>query len=119
MSHCDRRYCTQCGGSWEDPREIPIVLFEENRRTYPTMEMAEAAAATFGWTKENKLHPGKDVVGIEYPYNCSEHYDGVSEWQCMLCGTRIGRWSGKALADDEREPRMEKGEDGRDGHQHP
>ena len=105
MSHCDKRRCVACGGSWEDPREIPMVLFEENRRDYPTMEAAEAAATTYGWTKENKLHPGQDVVGIEYAYDHPDHYDGISEWQCMLCRSRIGRWSEKVLADGEYEPR--------------
>jgi len=70
------------------------------------MDRAEQAAESYGWTKENKLHPGKDVVGIQYPYNHSEHYDGVSEWQCMLCKARIGRWTGKVLADGESEKRF-------------
>ena len=104
--HCDRSYCNQCGGFWEDPREIPVVLFEENRREYPTMEKAEEAAANYGWTKDNHLKPGKDVVGIQYSPRHPEHYNGISEWQCMLCRARIGRWTGKALADGESEKRF-------------
>lgn len=43
------------------------------------------------------------MTGIQYglfPSDHPEHYDGVSEWSCA-CGCRIGRWTGKRLADGE------------------
>ncbi len=106
MSHCDRNHCPRCGTPWLDPREMPIVLFEENRAAYPTMEKAEEAAESYGWTKENKIHPGMDVVGIQYSHTNPNRYDGISEWQCGKCKVRIGRWTGKQIADGEFEPRF-------------
>jgi hypothetical protein len=47
------------------------------------------------------IHCGQEMIGIEYP----DLYDGISEWYCEVCDTRIGRWSGNVLKDDEREPR--------------
>lgn len=47
----------------------------------------------------------ENVVGVEYPHDHPEHYDGVSEVECRACGARIGRWSGKGLADGEAEKR--------------
>jgi hypothetical protein len=41
------------------------------------------------------------VGGCEYPYG-PNHYDGVSEWR-YACGHRIGRWTGKVLAEGEAE----------------
>ena len=36
----------------------------------------------------------------------SEDWDGHSEYKCIDgCNTRIGRWSGKELKDEELEPR--------------
>ncbi len=46
---------------------------------------------------------GKNMMGIEYPYGHPDRYDGVSEWQC--CGLRIGRWSGRILAEGVTESR--------------
>lgn len=48
---------------------------------------------------ERELTP----VGVQYPYDWPEHYDGVSEWKCPDCGRREGRWSGRKLEDGERE----------------
>lgn len=41
---------------------------------------------------------------IEYR-GTSEDYDGVSEYECLKCGERRGRWTGKILLDGEIEPR--------------
>lgn len=46
------------------------------------------------------------IAGVEYAYGDSNHYDGVSEWQCIGCGYRQGRWTGKELAEGESEPRF-------------
>ena len=45
-------------------------------------------------------------MGIEYSWEMPEHWDGVSEWRCLKCGLRVGRWSEKRLADDEVEGRL-------------
>lgn len=42
-----------------------------------------------------------DFVMVEYPYDHPAHYDGVSEHQCLRCGNRYGRWSGRKLNDNE------------------
>jgi|GEM_PF-3262377 len=47
----------------------------------------------------------KDLVGCQYIPGSQEAFDGVSEWQCYKCKMRIGRWTGKILADDELESR--------------
>jgi hypothetical protein len=49
---------------------------------------------------------GSRVIGVEYAYGSPHRYDGVSEWRCPDCGYREGRWSGKALAEGESEPRF-------------
>ena len=48
-----------------------------------------------GNDKDNK------VIAVEYFGGSKYHYDGVSEYYCMECKTRWGRWSGQPLADDE------------------
>jgi DNA-directed RNA polymerase subunit RPC12/RpoP len=47
----------------------------------------------------------KNIVMVEYSWDSPEHYDGISEIQCNDCGVRIGRWSGKELAEGECEKR--------------
>jgi hypothetical protein len=44
-------------------------------------------------------------MGVEYGYPSPEEYDGVSEWECLEFGTRIGRWTGKVLKEGEIEKR--------------
>lgn len=43
-------------------------------------------------------------MGVEYPYNHPQHYDGISEWRCPFCEERVGRWSGSILDEGECEP---------------
>ena len=45
------------------------------------------------------------MIEIEYAWDSPEHYDGASEYLCRKCRIRIGRWSGKRLADGEPELR--------------
>ena len=48
----------------------------------------------------------------EYPYDCRERYDGVSEYICLAestCGYRVGRWTGKELKPGFIEPRYGRG----------
>ncbi|EKE19660.1 MAG: hypothetical protein ACD_8C00124G0009 [uncultured bacterium] len=47
----------------------------------------------------------KNIGGVEYNYTSPERYDGISEWVCLDCGFRVGRWSGKELKDGEIEKR--------------
>lgn len=44
------------------------------------------------------------MVAVQYRMT-AEDYDGTSEYACDSCGVRIGRWTGKRLADGELEPR--------------
>jgi hypothetical protein len=96
----DRDECPECQITWRGV-EIPDGLMEHNPDYYPTREKAEEAADSYGWTPENKLRFRINVIGVEYPYNHPQHYDGVSEWRCTNCGLRIGRFSGAFLKDDE------------------
>lgn len=43
---------------------------------------------------------------VQYSYDHPEHYDGVSEYRCMLCGRREGRWTGRILTGGASEPRF-------------
>lgn len=43
---------------------------------------------------------------IEYDHGIPEHYDGISEIDCLDCGAHIGRWSGKELEEEEKEKRF-------------
>lgn len=52
-----------------------------------------------------KEHCGNPMIGHEYSYDHPEHWDGVSEWYCSLCGIRIGRFTNRILKDGEFEPR--------------
>lgn len=47
-----------------------------------------------------------DIVGCEYAYGHPERYDGISEYRCMKCKYRQGRWTGKELGEGEDEPRL-------------
>lgn len=56
--------------------------------------------------EESREHYGgkthfRRVIGVEYQGG----FDGISEWRCPDCGYREGRWTGRALSDDEFEPR--------------
>lgn len=48
-----------------------------------------------------KEHCGKPMMGQEYSYDHPARYDGISEWRCIVCGYREGRWSGKELKNEE------------------
>lgn len=48
----------------------------------------------------------ENIILVEYPYDNPNYYDGISEIFCSSCKTRIGRWSGKELADGEFEKNM-------------
>ena len=51
---------------------------------------------------------GSPLSGIEYPGTHPEHYDGISEYYCETCRTRIGRWTMRYLHGAECEPRYGK-----------
>ncbi len=58
--------------------------------------------------KECKKCGSKDIMGIEYGYPSKEQYDGISEWSCIKCGYRQGRWSEEELKDGYIESRFNK-----------
>ena len=47
---------------------------------------------------------GIEIYGIEYALDSYYYYDGISEWRCLNCGTRIGRWTERVLSEEEAEP---------------
>lgn len=47
----------------------------------------------------------ENIIMVEYSWDSPDHYDGVSEIRCNDCKARIGRWSGKELAEGEIEKR--------------
>lgn len=53
----------------------------------------------------------KNAIMVEYSWESPEHYDGISEYKCLDCDTRIGRWTGQELKLGYIEPRL--GEGGR------
>jgi len=104
MSSDNLTACPVCKVTWLGD-EIPDGLMAANPDFYDTREKAEEAAAAYGWTKKNKRKFKTNMMGVEYPHNHPQHYDGVSEWKCTACGLRIGRWSGNYLKIGEVEPR--------------
>lgn len=44
-----------------------------------------------------------EMIGVEYSYDSPYHYDGISEWDCLKCNKRFGRWSKKVLGENEYE----------------
>lgn len=44
-----------------------------------------------------------EYCGVEYDWCSNNHYDGVSEWRCLKCNTRYGRWTDKILEENEEE----------------
>lgn len=46
------------------------------------------------------------VLGVEYEITDRNHYDGISEWKCLVCGRREGRWTGRVLQGGDSEPRF-------------
>jgi hypothetical protein len=46
----------------------------------------------------------KDWLGCQYGHDNPNHFDGVSEWRCMRCGARFGRWTKRLLEEGEAEP---------------
>lgn len=47
----------------------------------------------------------KDIIAIEYGYSEPEHYDGISEYRCLDCFYREGRWTKTELKENEIESR--------------
>ena len=47
----------------------------------------------------------ENICGIEYAWDHPEYYDGISEWRCLACSYRQGRWSGKELLNGDTEKR--------------
>ena len=85
--------CPQCGVTWEGG-EIPAGLMDTGH--YDTIEDAEAAAANYGWTRENQRKFNINVVGIEVPAK----YDGVSYWHCTSCDTYFDRWTNQVVTQE-------------------
>lgn len=52
---------------------------------------------------------GSNVIAIEYGYSNPERYDGISEYKCLDCDYRQGRWTGKQLKMGYIEPRFGRG----------
>lgn len=46
----------------------------------------------------------QDMCGHQYRYT-DEDYDGISEWVCLPCNIRVGRWTERILQNGEIEPR--------------
>jgi hypothetical protein len=51
-----------------------------------------------------KCECNTDVVYVEYGYDDPYRYDGISEYKCLGCMRRWGRWTGKELKGEEQEP---------------
>ncbi len=51
--------------------------------------------------KQCKKCNSTKVIFVEYEMSHPQYYDGISEIECLDCGSRFGRWSGKELAQGE------------------
>jgi hypothetical protein len=49
-------------------------------------------------------HEPNQRCGVQYQ-GTTEDWDGVSEWRCLECGRRWGRWSKRELTGEEIEGR--------------
>lgn len=52
---------------------------------------------------------GNNIVAVEYSHSSKEHYDGISEYECLSCHYRQGRWTEKELTAGFIEPRYGRG----------
>lgn len=77
--------CPHCGVTW-DGLEIPDGLVEGNPGRYNGRSDAEADAANYGWTHENKRTFGINVVGM---YNMDS--DRTEYWHCTNCDAETKR----------------------------
>ena len=84
----DQTHCSVCKITWEG-EEIPLALFATGN--YTSIEAAEEAAESYGWTPEDKRKFGINYTGFEH-----DGYDGVSEWHCV-CGAKFDRFTGELL----------------------
>lgn len=87
-------HCPKCGVTWQGA-EIPDGLRQYNPTRYPTIEAAREAAKSYGWTPENKLKFGINMIGIEI----AEEYDGVGYWKCEKCLAVFDRFTGEQVDD--------------------
>ena len=62
----------------------------------------------FDFVEEGCPNCHEPIMGVEYGWNSPNNYDGVSEWTCLKCNLRWGRWTHKLLADGEEEKRYGK-----------
>lgn len=92
--------CPVCNISWEASERIYDHFIREGYKP----EEAARVAKMYGDTPETPRHFGISHHGVQYAYGNKNHYDGVSEWNCHGCKSRIGRWSGRILTGDESEP---------------
>lgn len=72
-------HCKHCGITWNG-LEIPDGLVEGNPGRYVDRVDAEADAANYGWTHENKRTFGVNVVGL---YDMGS--DRTELWHCENC----------------------------------
>lgn len=79
--------CPKCKADW-DGGDIAEELFKTGH--YKTVNDAEKAAKSYGWTPKNKLR-GRKYIGIEV----QGEYDGISYWKCPECETHWDRFTGK------------------------
>ena len=76
--------CPNCNTPWEEKETI----YDHFRGKGYSKEAAAESAESYGCTKGNPKHFGKDVMGIE-----TDNYDGVSYWACQKCEATFDRWT--------------------------
>ena len=85
---------------WQELVNFCELLDLQKRSRYVRVYMTIA--------NENKCKKcnSENVIFVEYSWDHPEHYDGTSEVECLTCGARFGRWSGKELGPNEYEKRV-------------
>lgn len=72
-----------------------------------------ADASSISWQIDDQMVCPKcsstNIILIEYSWDNPEHYDGISEYRCLACDYRQGRWTGKELKLGFIEPRYGRG----------
>lgn len=96
------RYCPKCNAEWR-ASQIPVESVEKGY--YGHREPCEKKREWDNdWNSETPCTcPPRyysHLVGVEFPYDHPEHYDGVSQWMCPSCGTRWNRWTREEISTD-------------------
>lgn len=88
------------------PKPVPVAIRDGKPIWGRTKKNTKLSAGYCG-----TCHAERKAEGVMYPDDHPDHFGGISEFRCPVCGRREGRWTRKALADGEFEPKFGKRSD--------